>query len=220
MMALLLIMALIPEGGSSKADSLVEETLVKIPASDFSSWSALAPRPLLQNSQGVSWTLSMPSHTSPHDQLTVSDVCTTTEYRIEKFSFDVVMFGLGGLDRLDEYAVFASVQPYNKFEFGVRMSASDGRVMGYTIYTPPGSDYIISEVALFQNDGLRHHYEIDVQEDMALFTVDGGRSKFISGYSFGGEQYGITATAHRTTEGWSSEGFYMVFENLQFVSTK
>ncbi len=128
------------------------------------------------------------------------------------------MVGSGGKNRLDEYAVFASVQPYNKFEFGIRMSVSDGKVMGYIIYTPNGQNYILKEVDLFQNDELKHHYDIEVQEDRVGFSVDESPFNYIIGYSFSGQDYGITATAHRITDGWGSEGFNMVFENPQFSS--
>jgi hypothetical protein len=123
---------------------------------------------------------------------------------------------LGGLDRLDEYAVFASVQPYNTLEFGIRMSVSDGVVKGYIIHTPYGQDYIIREVDLIKNDELKHHYEIMVQETRVSFTVDGRSPKYIEEYSFGDEKYYLIATAHRVTDGWSSSGFFMLIENFKY----
>lgn len=182
---------------------------------DWNSYACAAPPP--QNGESESsWVLAMPSQTSPSGELTVSDVVSMDEYLIEKLSFDLQMVGSGGLDRLDEYAVFASVQPYNTYEFGIRMSVCDGVIKGYTIHTPPGQNYVIKEVDLLVNDGQMHHYEMEVRGNSVYFSVDGGPMRSISGHSFGGDLYGLTATAHRTTDGWASEGFYMVLENLKY----
>jgi len=222
--SLILIVTVIIGGSFSNAEVPIQEAIqdeqLAFPVADFAFYSNIAPLPLLRGPGECSWILEMPSRTSPDGALTVSDVITKSEYVIERLAFDVQMVGSGGLDRLDEYAVFASVQPYNTFEFGIRMSVSDGVVKGYTIYTPPGQDYVIREVDLLKNDGLRHHYEIVVQGDRVYFTVDGGPAKYIWGYSFGDDQYSLIATAHRTTDGWASEDFYMLFENPKYGYTK
>jgi len=192
---------------------------VSLVATDFRWFSTDPPGPITLNQ--VAWVLPEPGQPGHDGKLGVNDAVSLRSYALGTLSF-LATFVNGtraqGHPRgfSDELVVFAAsdVTTYQGYEFGVRLSLSDGFVYGYWQSPLPTGGVLFKEHRLFANDGRSHQYSFRLAGGAISYSVDGTQrlTEFYPTIPISG--FYVVATAHRASEGWSDAGLALSVADL------
>jgi hypothetical protein len=175
---------------------------------------------LVQQADSTEFIFSFPNCTN-QGQLSGSDALTWNNFSIQKLDFDVT-FIVPNINAFgfDEMAIFATsnTKTYKGTEFGVRMDLQNGSIYGYIQeYNESIADVNFNMLQLMPNDGLTHHYSLNMKGSEVSFYIDGinsGVLNFPSNTDYSNLNFSICAVVHRFTDGWDSTGDSMISGNF------
>jgi hypothetical protein len=175
---------------------------------------------LVQQANSTQFIFSFPNCTN-QGQLSGSDALTWNNFSIQKLDFDVT-FIVPNINAFgfDEMAIFATsnTKTYKGTEFGVRMDLQNGSIYGYIQeYNESVADVNFNMLQLMPNDGLTHHYTLNMKGSEVSFYIDGinsGVLNFPSNTDYSNLNFSICAVVHRFTDGWDSTGDSMISGNF------